>query len=147
MGLNRTLSVERSTSTAHRLTHYDGVCGNIHGHNFKWELEVEVSMAGSGDGNMPLDLKEIAEKIDAVDHAILLNKHDPLLVNLREDDEAFASDALGEVYTFDGDPTCEVVAEWMAERICSLEPVTSVEVSLNETEKYGVETEVDHTEL
>ena len=60
----RTLEVERSTSTAHRLDEYDGVCANIHGHNFEWEVTLEVSMENTGEDNMPLDFKDVADLLD-----------------------------------------------------------------------------------
>lgn len=129
----RSLNVERSTSTGHRLTHYDGVCGNIHGHNMKWNVSVDVDMNESGEDNMPLDLKDISNTIDKVDHALLLNEDDPLLQEVDKE-------LLGEVYTFEGDPTCEVMAKWMAEELVNLDAVHYVEVEVSETDKYSVET-------
>jgi 6-pyruvoyl-tetrahydropterin synthase len=141
----RTLHVERSTSTAHRLQEYDGVCGNIHGHNMDWDVTVTVSMEGTGQGNMPLDLKEVADLIDEVDHTCILSTDDQL-VRLFEDlsgpgthsAKTLIENHFGDVIWFGSDPTCEVVAEWMAEKICELDPVLSVEVTLHETEKYGI---------
>lgn len=149
--MNRRVNVERSTSTAHRLLYYDGVCGNVHGHNFDWELEVHVE-AEVDDGNMPVDMKTISEEIDKTDHAILLNEKDPLLDsesnNVVDGGEVRGTDwthyeggDLGEVITFDGDPTCEVVAQWMADRLVEeYDPVLSVTVELAETDKYTIQT-------
>jgi 6-pyruvoyltetrahydropterin/6-carboxytetrahydropterin synthase len=125
----RTLTVERSTSTAHRLLHYDGVCGNIHGHNFDWHVTVTLSMEGTGNANMPLDLKTIADCLDQVDHATLLNAEDPL-----------ADEDLGQTILFEqGDPTCEVVAQQMAEWIHHLsDAIQEVDITVYETQKYGV---------
>jgi len=157
----RTLHVERSTSTAHRLHHYDGVCGNVHGHNMKWEAEVEVSMEEVGDDNMPLDLKDVSSLIDDTDHAILLNVNDKLLDALADEvllDESQSLEQmrqkdqsgiyvdsgqiplLGEAYLFHGDPTCEVMAQWMADRIQNIDAVVDVEIIVYETDKYGIET-------
>lgn len=134
MTSTRTLTVERSTSTAHRLRRYDGVCGNVHGHNMHWVAEVEVEMVDTPD-KMPLDLKEISDVIDRVDHAILLNGDDPLF-------NAFQNPAgvLGEVFVFDGDPTCEAMVEWMAEDIVALDHVLYVRLECHETDKYSVAT-------
>jgi len=124
----RTVTVERSTSTAHRLRHYDGACGNVHGHNIRWELTLTVNMETTGDDNMPLDFKRVSDLIDETDHAILLNENDPLT----------ASDHLGAVIEFDGDPTTEHVAQWMADQLVSLAVVTAAEVTMYETDKYGM---------
>ena len=157
----RTLEVERSTSTAHRLAYYDGVCGNIHGHNMEWKVEVEVSMAGTGDGNMPLDLKDISSRIDEVDHAVIFGRDDELLRFVYEHSDVLHHDELddpdypinsstqfmfsddieplGDVFVFAGDPTCEVLCQWMADRLVnSIEAVTSAEVTVYETDKYGI---------
>lgn len=128
----RELTVERSTSTAHRLLHYDGACGNVHGHNLDWDIELVVSMEYAGEDNMPLDFKEVSDKIDETDHTTILNIEDPLL-NHRE--------LLGdkEVIVMDGDPTCEVLAQWMASRLVrEVDAVLCAEVTLKETEKYGM---------
>lgn len=132
------LNVERSTSTAHRLSHYDGACGNIHGHNMLWEVEVRVRMDEDDPSNMPLDLKEIADAIDEVDHACLLNKDDSLCEPSSMGVSA-VEQMFGDVIWFEGDPTCEVLSEWMAEQLYNLDPaVTNVSVTLSETDKYSV---------
>lgn len=135
MGLDtRTLTVERSTSTAHRLTHYEGVCANVHGHNMKWDLELVVSMEDTGEENMPLDFKDVSDRIDEYDHAILLNNDDPL-VSAPDG----VRDLLGEVVTFEGDPTCELVAQVVADDlVAELDCVLEAFVTLSETEKYGM---------
>ncbi len=136
----RTLTVERSTSTAHRLTHYDGACSNVHGHNMDWELEVEVSMEGVGDDNMPLDFKDLSDLIDETDHAILLNEDDPLLEDQAQ--RNLAEGALGDVMVFESDPTCELISQWMAKRIVKkIESVLWVQVTIYETDKYGMTAE------
>lgn len=135
----RTLNVERSTSTAHRLSHYDGVCGNIHGHNMKWNAIVSISMEGVGDSNMPVDLKEISDVIDEVDHAALLNLKDPL-VDRHAEGQAGVEELFGDVIWFDGDPTCEVMARWMAKRIYEAnDAIKHVNLQVAETDKYSIE--------
>lgn len=144
----RTLEVERSTSTAHRLRHYNGVCGNIHGHNMQWQVEVEVSMDDVGESNMPLDLKTISSAIDRVDHATILNENDPLVHDMRNSHEGihtmdgardFIERSFGEVYWMDGDPTCEVLAKQMAEEIYErADAIMHVFVEVAETDKYSI---------
>lgn len=140
----RELHVERSTSTAHRLTHYDGVCGNVHGHNLEWEAELTVRFDPEDEAAMPLDLKVVADVIDITDHATLLYENDPLVQNqtTRDSLEAreYVEDLLGSVIWFSYDPTCEVVVEWMADRLLGLSDVIAVAITLNETDKYGVAT-------
>lgn len=141
----RTLEVERSTSTAHRLKHYDGACTNVHGHNMEWEVEVEVSMEGVGEDNMPLDFKDVSDLIDETDHAVLLNEDDPLvpgsLVPGGEAERYFV-DALGDCILFEGDPTCEMVSKWMARRLVEeVEAAIHAEVTLWETSKYSITSE------
>ena len=138
MSDTRTLHVKRSTSTAHRLTHYDGVCGNIHGHNMNWEVWVEVSMGGTGKDNMPVDLKSVADLIDEVDHACLLSRDEAKEIPL-DNNLGFIEEFFGDVIWFDGDPTCEVMAQWMADRILeSDEAILGVDVTVYETDKYGI---------
>lgn len=128
-GDTRTLSVERSTSTAHRLLHYDGACNNVHGHNMAFDVEVQVDMADTGEGNMPLDLKDVSDVIDQYDHATVLNEDDPLAEVLAD---------LGPVYTTEGDPTCEVLSQRVADELTALDGVGMAVVTVNETDKYGI---------
>ena len=129
------LTIERTTSTGHRLSHYEGACHNIHGHNLRWTVNVTVDMAEAGSENMAVDLKDISETIDTFDHALVLNGNDTLVH--RRDVEC-----LGEIVTTDGDPTCEYLADWMAQRIYELDDsIQSVDLELAETEKYAVSTE------
>lgn len=131
------LIVERSTSTGHRLTHYRGVCGNLHGHNMDWYLKVTVRVNDDDETQMPIDLKEVASAIDEVDHATLL-KADDRLVDALGSLEA-VEDALGDVVWFDQDPTCENVALWMADRIVTnFDAAVECYVELRETDKYGI---------
>lgn len=131
----RTLTVERSTSTAHRLRYYDGVCGNVHGHNLQWDLELVVSMEGVGESNMPLDFKDVSDLIDQYDHATLLNEDDTLL----DQGIDWAESYLGEVITFESDPTCELVAQVVADNlVAELDCVLHATVTLSETAKYSM---------
>lgn len=147
MNESRTLNVERSTSTAHRLTHYDGVCGNIHGHNMKWDVTADIDMTEAGEDNMPVDLKTISDVIDETDHAILLNESEAEeLVDysafkedaIKRDAKALVESFFGDVIWFDSDPTCELVAQWMADKLVQLDAVMWAKVELSETDKYSI---------
>jgi 6-pyruvoyl-tetrahydropterin synthase len=145
---SKTLTVDgATTSTAHRLTHYDGVCGNVHGHNIEWNIRAEVHY-DRGDENMPVDFKDVSDMIDLTDHAILLNKDDPLTdalgyefedTTVTEDIEWVHHETglLGEVLLFDGDPTTELISDWMALLLLNeLDPVFNVSIKVKETGKY-----------
>lgn len=120
--------------------HYDGACGNVHGHNMDWEVTVGVMMDEEDDSNMPVDLKEISDCIDQVDHACLLNENDVLENAFPDGSET----ALGDVITFEGDPTCEVMSEWMARQISHLsDAILYVDLVVYETDKYGVSAYID----
>jgi len=160
----RILTVERSTSTAHRLAQYDGVCGDVHGHNMEWQVEVKVDMAYGEDDNMPVDLKDISGLIDDVDHAAVFSRDDELLRFVFEHTDVYDHDELdnrdedeigpcgfmwsediepiGESYIFKGDPTCEILAQWMAERLINQVPaIIYADVTVKETDKYGIQTQ------
>lgn len=92
---------------AHRLMEHPGLCYNIHGHSYVFEITLE----GERDEktNMVLDFKELKEEIeDAIghwDHALMLFQDDPLA-------QILPADVCRLILT-DGHPT----AEWMAEEI------------------------------
>jgi 6-pyruvoyl-tetrahydropterin synthase len=142
------LEVERATSTAHRLLNYEGVCSNVHGHNLEWEVELTLSGVSKPD-NMSVDFKDVSDYIDYTDHAVLLNENDPLLEEslVPETVDEFESvswtkeivDPLGEVIVFEGDPTCEILVDWMAELLVTeIDSAAVADVSLSETEKYTI---------
>jgi 6-pyruvoyl-tetrahydropterin synthase len=147
----RVLTVDQTTSTAHRLFEYDGACGSVHGHNLRWELTAVVSMMDpepstnldleSATGAMPVDLKDLRATLDTVDHAVLLYEDDPLADVLASGDvEGQATDR---VHTFETDPTCETLVWWMAHRLTDEHnAVQEVRLTLHETAKYAVTTEV-----
>lgn len=136
----RTLEVEgHTTSTAHRLMHYDGACNNIHGHNMEWNAKLKVRVPNE-DHQMAEDFKDISDVFDKYDHAILLNNDDPLLRALEDaGGTSLATEVLGEVYTFGGDPTTELVSQVVAQELVdTFENVERARVQINETSKYGM---------
>ena len=144
---SRKLSVERSVATGHRLSEYDGVCGNVHGHNIKFEVEVRVEMDEDDSSNMPLDLKDISSVIDQLDHVLVLSVNDEMLEidptwsGVPDDAEfpvLFKSEVYGPVYVFEGDPTCEVIAQYIAEELIGLNSIFYADVIAYETDKYSV---------
>lgn len=147
MGNERKLDVKRSTSTSHRLTEYDGVCGDLHGHNLKWEIELTVDMEGTGSDNMPLDLKAVSEFLDThFDHGCVLSSSDRLFdaldVQFKDDEEyplLTEVEPLGKVLVVDsGDPTCEVLSGFVSDYFTSLDGVAFARVMVYETDQYGI---------
>ncbi|AGC34445.1 6-pyruvoyl tetrahydropterin synthase QueD [Haloarcula virus HVTV-2] len=136
----RTLEVEgHSTSTAHRLMHYDGACNNIHGHNMEWNARLKVRVPNE-EHQMAVDFKDVSGVFDKYDHAILLNNDDPLLRALEEQGgTSLVTEVLGEVYTFDGDPTTELVSQVVAQELVdTFENVDRARVEIKETQKYAM---------
>ena len=143
----RKLTVERSTATAHRLSRYDGVCGNVHGHNINWEVVVGVEMDDGDKRNMPLDLKDVSSVVDQFDHELVLAHRDqmldldPVWGGVKEDADfpiRYTSEVYGPVWVFDGDPTCEVLSQYVSDELTSLDGVFEADVTAYETDKYGV---------
>ena len=143
------MTVDRTTATAHKLSRYDGACANVHGHNIDWEIEIVVSMEDTGNDNMPLDFKQVSEIIDQVDHELLLSREDEMLEldpawgGAPSDENLpvrYVSEVYGPVWVFDGDPTCELLADWMRSEIGELDSVVESWVTAYETEKYGMKT-------
>lgn len=137
---HRVLEVEgHTTSTAHRLTHYDGVCANIHGHNMEWNATLEVEVPND-EAQMAEDFKDISDVFDKYDHAVLLNERDPLLNALQEaGGKSLVDEVLGDYYLFEGDPTTELVSKVVADELVdSFENVKRAEVTMKETAKYAM---------
>ena len=88
---------------AHRLLNYEGKCANIHGHSYR-----AIFTFGSNnldENGMVIDFtilkKELQAWLDQYwDHALILNKLDPLIDVIRDN----------KVYIFDGNPTAENMA-------------------------------------
>lgn len=143
------LEVEQKTSTAHRLLNYNGVCSSVHGHNIGWDVTIRLDKVTPPD-NMSVDFKDVGDYLDYADHAVLLNKEDPLLDDYDPVDEQINVyetvtwscgyvDPLGDVVIFQGDPTCEVLADWMSELLVTeIDEANTASVSVAETDKYKV---------
>ncbi len=67
------LLIITSFSSAHNLRGYQGACENLHGHN--WKVEVEVRSGGLDSLGMVVDFKSLKEKargvIERLDHRYL----------------------------------------------------------------------------
>lgn len=67
------LTIETSFSSAHNIRGYDGACENLHGHN--WKVEVNVCAPTLDKLGMVIDFKVLKEEtrkvIDSLDHKYL----------------------------------------------------------------------------
>lgn len=68
------------TETGHRLLNYDGLCSNVHGHSYKWDLTVSGNVKRSG---FVIDFKELKKVMKSTiltyDHAFVVYEKDPLV--------------------------------------------------------------------
>jgi 6-pyruvoyltetrahydropterin/6-carboxytetrahydropterin synthase len=72
------------TDTGHRVPNHKSKCRNMHGHRYRWEVELEgdvVTEPGSSDEGMLMDFSDISgilkEHIhDVVDHAFIVYEGD-----------------------------------------------------------------------
>ena len=72
------------TDTGHRVPNHKSKCRNMHGHRYRWEIELEgevVTRVGSSDEGMLMDFSDISEILnkhihDLVDHAFIVYEGD-----------------------------------------------------------------------
>lgn len=139
---------EKTTSTAHRLSYYDGVCNNIHGHNISWDVTLVVDMDETGPENMPVDFKDVDDLIDEVDHACLLHEADMFVTEIQQQWRGVETKAgakqiverlMGDVIWFESEPSCEMISDWMARRLATeLDAVIEANIKISETDKYSM---------
>ena len=89
----------------HRLTHYEGKCRHLHGHNGR--VEIELKGDGLDPRGMLIDFGEIKRTMKAwidenLDHRMILKADDPLADALRALDQP--------VTTIGENPTAEALA-------------------------------------
>lgn len=123
------LQVRHNIEVAHRLVETKGKCEAIHGHSMWVTLQLLVNQRVRHDGmyvnddGLALEFGAIKKRfrgyLDAAfDHHLLLNRSDPFAGPLYmhgEDWENGKSVTLPGLMIFEGDPTTENLAEWIAE--------------------------------
>lgn len=124
--MNR-VTFHRTFSAAHRLWSDASKCSNIHGHNYRVSVSIEGPLGNDNKMVVPFDwIKAI---IDQYDHALLLDKSDPLAHELG---------AITTVRLIDALPTTEVMAQIIANEIAEQLSVDiqrrEVQVTLAETD-------------
>ena len=95
--------------TAHRQFEDPSKCGKLHGHN--WKAEVEITGDPDKLGYI-VDFKDVKNEIYHFDHSVILNEDDPLVQIL---------ECAGQkVRAIGGNPTCELLAIELANRVLNL---------------------------
>ena len=108
------------TDTGHRVPNHKSRCKNMHGHRYRWEVELEgevVTQGGSSDEGMLMDFSDVSEILnrhihDLVDHAFIV---------YAGDSEAIAAlSQLGDGHNtliVPFVPTAENLAKWAYEQV------------------------------
>lgn len=102
----------RTFSAAHRVWNDPGKCNNIHGHNYRVDVEVTVDLLNIQNFAVPFDA--IKKVIDRFDHVLILDEDDPFASVFDAQMGPFESLAVAFVA---GVPSTEFVAALLAERI------------------------------
>ena len=77
------------TDTGHRVPNHKSKCRNIHGHRYRWEVELEgttVTAKGTSDEGMLMDFSDVKSILmeyihDVVDHAFLVYEGDTEVID------------------------------------------------------------------
>jgi 6-pyruvoyltetrahydropterin/6-carboxytetrahydropterin synthase len=92
----------------HRLSKHEGLCKNVHGHNIV--CEIALVAYDLNDNDMVIDFKKVKEimnpLLNSLDHCCLLNEDD-------FDDIKHLAKNNRKYITFNGDPTAEVLTEYI----------------------------------
>jgi 6-pyruvoyltetrahydropterin/6-carboxytetrahydropterin synthase len=66
-------------AAGHRLLGYQGLCANIHGHNYRLEVTLDGPISKRG---FVIDFKDLKKRLESLieplDHALILERNDPL---------------------------------------------------------------------
>ncbi len=69
------------TETGHRLLGYKGLCSNVHGHSYKWDITIQGDV--SEKTGFVLDFKDLkrvlSDTVLIYDHAFVICDNDPLI--------------------------------------------------------------------
>ena len=102
------------TDTGHRVPNHKSKCRNIHGHRYRWEVELEgttVTAKGTSDEGMLMDFSDVKSILmehihDVVDHAFLVYEDDKEVI------EALSRIDNQKIVELPFIPTAENLAKW-----------------------------------
>ena len=108
------------TDPGHRVPNHKSKCRNMHGHRYRWEVELEgevVTQDGSSDEGMLMDFSDVSEILnkhihDLVDHAFIVYEgDDEVITALSQLDDGQRTLVVPFV------PTAENLAKWAYEQV------------------------------
>lgn len=115
------LTILTDFAAAHNLINYQGDCENLHGHN--WKVEVQVAARELNDAGLGVDFKilkkETKELLGTLDHKYLNDL--PMFKGLSPSSEHIARylfDELGKILN-DDNIVVERVTVWESDRACA----------------------------
>ena len=62
------------TDTGHRIPNHKSKCRHMHGHRYRWEIELEgdvVTLSGASDEGMLMDFSDISEILNMYIHDLV----------------------------------------------------------------------------
>jgi 6-pyruvoyltetrahydropterin/6-carboxytetrahydropterin synthase len=119
-GGRTSISVRHNAEVSHRLFQTPGKCQNIHGHSMLITISLRGAVGATGmlgDADFGTIKRYFRDYVDSVyDHHLLLNEKDPWAGALYQDPSGMGDELrLPGASLFDGDPTTENIARWVAE--------------------------------
>ena len=117
-----TSSIRRwvETDTGHRVPNHDSKCKNMHGHRYRWEVEIEgdiIEDEGVSDQGMLIDFSVVSEILkkyvhDVVDHSFILFEGDTSTIDALKQIEGGTQTIIVPFI-----PTAENLAKWAFEQV------------------------------
>lgn len=107
---------------AHRLQNHPRQCKYIHGHSGR----ITITLAGPVDDDSGMirdfgDLKWLGEIVNELDHALVLEDADPLILVLQafnnDPERPLPRDPVAQILTVPSKPTAENLCRWLQQRI------------------------------
>ena len=101
-------------ATAHRLQDHEGVCANLHGHNYQLEVSVATEVALDKIGRV-VDFSELKKIVNTfldanLDHTTIYKEGDPVMEQVSLVLESYG---LKKPLAFEKNPTVEVMAQYI----------------------------------
>jgi len=130
------VTTELETCTGHRLLNYVGKCANLHGHNYRWIVQVCASVPDRNKGYY-LDFGDLKgllrHELERFDHSVVLHHHDSAAPMLRVLSQT-------KLVLLNVNPTAENLAQWLADVLYKslYDTIEWVNVELWETSKCRV---------